>query len=123
MKHVKTYESFLNETATRFAVGDLVRYFSNSSSTPKVPTFGVLTKVNNLSASMKIVGTWIPKKRLNISFAGPDDQPNMPAPPNSELKNGMTDDEIRNLSGDVVNGYKIKDLTPWTPNITHMDER
>jgi hypothetical protein len=116
MKHVKTFESFLNEAATNFVVGDLVKYFSNSSSAPKVPAFGVITKVNNLSASMKILGAWYPK------YGGTDDQPNTPMPPNSGLENGMTADEIRNLSGNVVNGYKIKDLTPWTPNIKNINE-
>ena len=118
MKHIKTFESFLNEATlneANFAVGDLVRYFSNSSSAPKIPSFGVITKVNAQSVSMKILGAWYPKN------GGTDDQPNTAMPDNSGLENGMTDAEIRNLpGGTIVSGYKIKDITSWVPNITNI---
>jgi hypothetical protein len=118
MKHIKTFESFINEETlneSNFSIGDLVKYFSNSSSAPKVPSFGVITKVNAQSVSMRILGAWYPKN------GGTDDQPNTAMPPDSGLRNGMSDDEIRNLPGGTgVSGYKIKDITPWVPNITNI---
>jgi len=118
MKHVKTFENFLNEETlneSNFSIGDLVKYFSNSSSAPKVPSFGVITKVNAQSVSMRILGAWYPKN------GGTDDQPNTAMPSNSGLENGMLDNEIKNLPGGTnVSGYKIKDITPWVPNITNM---
>lgn len=118
MKHMHTFESFLTEAQlneANFAIGDLVRHFSNSSSAPKVPSFGIITKVNASSVSMKILGAWYSKN------GGTDDQPNTAMPPNSGLRNGMLDDEIKNLLGGTgVSGYKIKDIKPWVPNITNI---
>jgi hypothetical protein len=107
MKHLKTFESFVNEAVGKFKEGDLVRW-SNPKSVERTPAlYGVIVNDGGRTVDIAVVGT----------SSHTDTQPtttNMVRNNYSTWKGGeMSADELEKGSEYTHHNADKKFLTPW----------